>query len=340
MNIGNNITQPNDPLRHVTLRELYMMVSSPDQNLHSLCKRLMSIKELDIKEYRKAKTTLPYFVCASFTPSVRKIVNFASIDCFAVDFDHLSENGMDTDIVKKKLTGDPRVALCFVSPSKDGVKALINLSEKCFDAGAFSIFYKKFTVIFAHSHGLEQVLDAKTCDVTRACFLSEDADAYVRYDSEPVYMEEYVDIFDPFAVYEAKDIMTSSAASCETSHYCSEPSNEDIERIKQVLSIKRKAERPEKYVYVPAILESTISSIAEMLNDNGIILDTVVDIQYGKKLQMSCGAMKAEVNIFYGKKGFTTVPSPKRGTDQELNSLVSELLEYHLSDYYPDDKKA
>lgn len=340
MNIGNNITQPNDPLRHVTLRELHMMISSPDQSLHSLCKRLMSIKRMDTKEYRKAKTSLPYFVCASFTPSARKIINFASIDCFVVDFDHLSENGMDAEGVKKKLSEDPRVALCFISPSQDGVKALINLSEKCFDAGAFSLFYKKFTVIFAHSFGLEQVLDAKTCDVTRACFLNEDTEAYVRYNSEPVSMGEYVDVFDPFAVYEANEIMTSSAISRDTSHDYPDPSNEEIERIKQVLAIKRKAERPARNIYVPAILESAISSIADMLNDNGIILDAVVDIQYGKKLQMSCGAMKAEVNVFYCKKGFTTVPSPKRGTDPELNSIVSELLGYHLSDYYTDDKKA
>ena len=42
----------------------------------------------------------------------------------------------------------------------------------------YSLFYKKFVKSFSEQYDLQQVVDAKTSDVSRACFLSHDKDAF------------------------------------------------------------------------------------------------------------------------------------------------------------------
>ena len=56
----------------------------------------------------------------------------------------------------------------------------------------------------------------------------------------------------------------------------------------------------------------------------------VCDIQYGKKFKFRLGLKLAEVNVFYGKRGFKVVKSPKSGTNDELNGLMVELIEDYL----------
>ena len=43
------------------------------------------------------------------------------------------------------------------------------------------------------------------------------------------------------------------------------------------------------------------------------------------------GQKEAEVNLFYGKRGFSVVISPRRGTNEELNNVVAELIQQFVN---------
>ena len=45
---------------------------------------------------------------------------------------------------------------------------------------------------------------------------------------------------------------------------------------------------------------------------------------------MQLGKREAEINLFYGKRGFSVVQTPRSGTNAELNDLMAELIDNFL----------
>ena len=76
--------------------------------------------------------------------------------------------------------------MAFCSPGADGLKLLFRLEEKCEDEALFSAFYKQFALTFSQKYQLEGVIDTQTSDVTRACFMSYDPEAWYRPEALPV----------------------------------------------------------------------------------------------------------------------------------------------------------
>ena len=68
------------------------------------------------------------------------------------------------------------------------------------------------------------------------------------------------------------------------------------------------------------------------LENNGIKVSNIKDINYGKKLQLSAGLRCGEVNLFYGKGRFNPVISPKSGTSAEFNQLAVDLIRLYIHD--------
>ena len=52
----------------------------------------------------------------------------------------------------------------------------------------------------------------------------------------------------------------------------------------------------------------------------------VVNIHYGKKFKFRLQLKEAEINLFYGKRGYTVVQSPRHGTNAELNVVCAQIL--------------
>lgn len=104
-----------------------------------------------------------------------------------------------------------------------------------------------------------------------------------------------------------------------------DPDGETMERIRAKLGSRRRAstERP---VEVPKILNDIMDSIKGYVEETGLTITEVTSIQYGKKVHATLGLKQAEVNLFYGKRGFSIVASPKRGTDSGLNELLTDLI--------------
>lgn len=40
--------------------------------------------------------------------------------------------------------------------------------------------------------------------------------------------------------------------------------------------------------------------------------------------------LHAEINLFYGHKGYSVVESPKRGTSMELNGMMAQLIDDYV----------
>lgn len=91
---------------------------------------------------------------------------------------------------------------------------------------------------------------------------------------------------------------------------------------------QKKLERKEPYI--PECLDDIIGDLKKYIEDTGIIVYEIVNIQYAKKIRCKMGLRLGEVNLFYGKRGFSVVQSPRSGTSTELNALLADLVTSYL----------
>ena len=121
---GNSITKPDDVLQTASIEQLYKHTIQPRDEIANLINQLRIVKTIDTLKYRRLKTQLPYIVCGTYNPPLRKTENFAHTQCFVVDLDHLSDKEMDIEALRNQLKADPRVAILFISPGNDGRKLM------------------------------------------------------------------------------------------------------------------------------------------------------------------------------------------------------------------------
>ena len=331
---GTNIQSPADMLRKVQEEYLYHSLLHPKPEMAARLRQLRVAYRIDSKQYAVQKRSLPYVVCGMFNPPYRRTENFAYTESFIVDIDHLASKQLSVSDVRKRVQADSRVLMCFASPSEDGLKVMFRLSERCYDAGLFSIFYKEFLRQFSKQYGLEQVADSRTSDVTRACFISVDDEAYYNALADPVYLSEYVDASQPLDAFDKKsqqDKEAHEAAQRQKEHEREErqpdPSKEIMDRIRQQLNPKARPKAEKLPVFVPQQLTEIIDSLKSYIEATGLIVTEIISIQYGKKIRVKMGLKEAEINLFFGKRGFSVVKSPRCGTNDELNDVCAQLVQ-------------
>jgi len=334
--VGINIRSSADALKKVTVDYLYHSLRNPKPEISSKIRQLRIVSRLDAKQYSELKRTLPYVVCGMFNPPFRRTENFAYIEYFMVDIDHLSEKGLVLAEVRKHIEQDNRVVLSFLSPGEDGLKVLFRLKERCYDAGIYSLFYKAFVRQFSIEHQLEQVIDARTCDVCRACFISIDPDAYYALEAIAVDLHAYLDISDTTSLLDMKSTFSKEEKEKifqkKEEAKMTDPDTETLIRIKELLRPKGKKLIEKVPVYVPERLNEVMIDLKTYIENTGAIVYEIVNIQYGKKLKMKTGLRQAEINLFYGKHGFSVVQSPRCGTSSELNKLMADLINVFLNE--------
>lgn len=322
---GKNITQANDPLQKITLEYLYKSIVEPKQALREQIDMLRIVMSIDEKKYRQLKTQLPYIVCGIFHPSIRRTENFACIQHFFLDIDHISEKQKNIDELKKTLIADSRLRLMFISPGGDGLKLLFTLSEKCYDSAKFSLFYKTFTLSYSKQYNLDQLVDRVTSDVTRACFISYDQSAYYNEEAEEIIMNSFIN----FDNHEETKLAFKELKQEQKKEEALVPSisidNDIIQQIKEKLNPNIKIKR-EKIIYVPEELNNIIEDVKTHIESYNIVIQSIENIHYGKKMVFTLEHRKAEINLFYGKKGFSVVITPKQGCDMELSNIVHKII--------------
>jgi hypothetical protein len=106
------------------------------------------------------------------------------------------------------------------------------------------------------------------------------------------------------------------------------PINETAYRevLKQVNPRSTAPARREKQVFVPDELLPLEMEVRELCHGLNWDLVVVERLNYGLKFCIRQGYRSAEVNAFYGKKGFSLVRSPKTGTDPALSTLLYDKL--------------
>lgn len=100
---------------------------------------------------------------------------------------------------------------------------------------------------------------------------------------------------------------------------------EALAKIKETLN-PALAEKRKKQIFVPDEAEKMVETIVNILAEKQIATLGVESIHYGKKFKFALGHRQAEINLFYGKKGFTAVITPRNGTNAELNKVCWQLI--------------
>ena len=203
ISFGTNIQSNADMLQKVPVKYLYDSLRHPRPDIVSSIRQLRIVRELDNKQYSLLKRKLPYLVCGMFNPPYRRTENFAYTEYFIIDIDHLSEKGLSLADTRKRIEKDTRTVLSFVSPGEDGLKVLFKFKERCYDSGLYSLFYKSFLSIFSEQYALQQVVDVRTSDVTRACFISIDPEAYYNPQADVIDLNAFI-ADNPYALLEQK----------------------------------------------------------------------------------------------------------------------------------------
>lgn len=328
---GSNITAAADRLGQVPIERFYQSLRSPKADIEARIRNLRIIYSVDVKRYRDMKRQLPYIVCAAFNPPHRRTDHFALTRHFIVDIDHVAQKGLDMTVLRQRIETDPQVLLTFVSPSQDGLKVMFRLAEPCYDSGLYSLFYKVFVERFSQQYQLEQVADRSTSDVCRACFVSVDPEAYYNPEALPVRMDAYIELDNPQVLFEQKaetekkEKERRAEAERQKDDTPKDPAADTILKIRESLGLKPL--RPEKVPpHVPEQLNAIIDELKEYIERAGIQVREIINISFGKKLRMVLGINQAELNVFYGKRGYSVVQSPRTGTNPDLNQLCADIV--------------
>lgn len=338
LSVGANVKSVSEPLKKIPVEYLYNALRNPKLEMASKISQLRIVRQLNAEQYAKLKQQLPYFVCAAFNPPFRKTENFAYTEHFVIDIDHIGDKGLSVSELKNRIMADSRTLLCFLSPGQDGLKVVMKLKEKCFDPGIYSVFYKKFVYEYSLAYDLQQVVDSKTSDVARACFMSVDPEAYYNPDAEAVDMNAFIPAEDPAELLRFRkevDDSVAELAGAATSPEPqvaknSDPDEDSMAKIRELLAMRPKRAPKEKTVFVPEVLNEIVDNLVASVNEVGLDVYEILNIQYGKKIRARLGLRKAEVNLFYGHRGFSVVLSPKTGTDAKLNQLLADAVNSYL----------
>lgn len=334
MMYGRTVMATNEPLEKITFNQLIHTIRQPDQDLITMINNLRRIRTLDPRIYADKKRQLPYFTTSLFYPPYRRKDNFVNTQFFIIDFDHVSDQPEQVQQLKNQFFQCPTVKAIFISPGGDGLKLLFELSEPISDAPLYSAFYKVFASRLAQELQATQWLDSVTHDVTRATFVSYDPDLLSRTDNDKINVFSIVSPDDLFAirheVKEAEKVLNQTTSASTATTATKEITTDILQQIKSKLNPNARPLREKNY-YVPPEVDEQKEAIIQFFASNEIEVTDILPINFGRKFMLRAGPLKAELNLFYGKKGFSVVATPKTGTNAELNNLCRQLLEQFLT---------
>lgn len=337
--VGKNVTQSKDPLQSVTLERIYKGLINTNAELAQKLILLRQLQTLDANQYRKQKTGLPYLVCGHFQPNLRHKDNFVFTEYFIIDLDHLNQFDLNKSSLKKQLSQIPSVCLLFVSPSNDGLKVVFKLAEKIKDAAYYSLFYKAFAGKLASDYQLEGVVDLKTSDVSRCCFMSFDPEAYYNPNAEGINPNDYLPMDNVNAMHqislEIKEAEKQAKAAFQANEiftfqdnttHTKEIAPDILQDIRLRFNPNAKIKTVKQH-YQPEELNAIIHDLKTHIEKHLIQVKAINPIAYGKQIQLQAGLHKSEINLFYGKKGFTVVKTTKTGTNETLTTLAFDIIQ-------------
>ncbi len=315
---GTNIRQnPSETLIPIDFGSLKPLITNSSNKLALETARIRKIAEIDNKVYKTVKLSLPYLIGAEFENGQRHSDNFLYINAIVVDFDDCLKTPGQSKDLKNLIKEQMDVWFFYVSPSQNGLKIWFKLESPIEDLIVFKKFYLDFARIFAERIHLLGTLDTRTCDATRVCFLAHDPDAYFNDNPEELQWE----------LWHSKNAMLEIENPIkETELSIKQPINVDVhQRINQIINPSGPI-RPKIDPFVPEIIKKIEKDIVCLLSTNEIQVEMVIPIPFGLKFCARQHLQKAEVSIFYGKKGFSVVKTPKTNVSIQLNETVQAII--------------
>jgi hypothetical protein len=313
LSLGFSITSASEKLQRVSINEIVNLITGEKtSSLKQEVSRLQKLKIIDKMTYRNLKTRLPYLVGGLFKDDYRRADNIEAIHFLILDIDHLID--FDGNIPETIKT-DETVLLAFISPSGEGVKVLFRLETPILVKDGFQNAYRDFAEQFGIKTGLTGFIDLKTSDVSRACFLSYDENVYFNPLSIPVQLQIMQPLVDNVPFVQEEGNQSDSDPINQTAYKAI------LKEINPHIS-----NRPKKEVVLPSQLVLLEPEIEKLCTNAALVLVGQQAIQHGIKIIAKQGYRMAEVNIFYGKRGYSVIISPKTGTDKTLNETLHRLL--------------
>jgi hypothetical protein len=293
-------------------------------------KQLRTIKTFDKAKYQSVKKDLPYFTTSIFHPAYRLKDNFAAAYGLIIDLDHLPLNDINLSDLRERIRNEKEVLMEFVSPSGEGLKIAFQFAQPIYDASLYKAFYKRFVWHWTKRMGIGEYCDFSTNDVTRATFLSHDPSAYFNHDSIPLEIDDYISVQideDDFSETQKKNEQKIEQGKVQDEPiHATNKVDDIINDIRIRLDLKEKKKASDDHIYVPQEVDSSLPLIKERLYAAEIELLETKSISYGRAIKVGIPNAWSTINIFYGRKGFSVVISPQRGSNLELGKLVKDIL--------------
>ncbi len=173
------------PCGEISLRQAWKAIRG--NKYLELTLRLREIKKTNESEYKRLKQLLLDYVSFAGIFSRHSDDAILALSGFmCLDFDHLD----NLQAKRRKLISDPIYSPCllFTSPGADGLKAVVRNLHL---TDPYQVAYKKTMDHFFRRYGL--AADTTCSNISRACFLCHDPDAFLYEDSNLEGSEEGLD---------------------------------------------------------------------------------------------------------------------------------------------------
>ena len=157
------------PYTSVTLQQVFKGITG--DFFKTQTQRLRTLKETDAKKYKAVRLDYVTFSGTFTQRRIEGLKEHSGLIC--LDFDHL---GANITGIKNRLLKDQEMPpqLLFTSPSGNGLKLVLSID---LEQANHKVWFLALSNYFKANHQLEA--DKSGSDVSRACFLGWDPEAYI-----------------------------------------------------------------------------------------------------------------------------------------------------------------
>lgn len=262
-----------ETIANITTFELYVKIKFPNFKNETL--KIRETEDKSKRDILKATTLFSVTPSGEFTRrNQNDLITHSGIIC--LDFDHV----LDLDDLKSKLLSDKEIdtLLLFQSPSGEGLKWFIRIPP---NALTHVLYFEAIQNYIKLTYNIE--VDKKCKNISRACFLSHDPEAYLNAGSPNELGKEFLSKWIPITQY---NIENDNELSFDSSH--------NIEKVR---------------------------SIIEQLTDNKI--NIAEDYEDWLKIGFSLCSLEENGRDFFHSISKLSNKYDKREVDDKFSSLLS-----------------
>ena len=176
--------------REIDLQEFLEAVKAPPdalaQKIHAIRSEHDAVKRGAIKDTLPAVSISANFPDKRFSKSARTVTGLIQVDI---------DKCADPFELKTQISADPHTLACFISPSGNGVKAIVRTDASANDAGGQLDKLNEHKSIFAtvyryYTQHFNVEIDKQCSDIARLMYYSHDPEIYINLDATPLQYSE------------------------------------------------------------------------------------------------------------------------------------------------------